>query len=61
MVSEGSGWTIRRIEEHFLNVAQYQPLGGSSYIELPEWLKNSAKGLINLTNEDNECFRWLPY
>ena len=31
---------------------------GSSYIELPTELKNPAKGLINLKNKDNECFRW---
>ena len=31
---------------------------GSSYIPLPKELRNSSKGLINLKNEDNECFRW---
>ena len=31
---------------------------GSSYIKLPQELRNSAKGLINMKNEDNECFRW---
>ena len=31
---------------------------GNSYIPLPEKLQNAAKGLINLQNEDNECFRW---
>ena len=31
---------------------------GSSYIELPIELQNSAKGLINIKNKDNECFRW---
>ena len=31
---------------------------GSSYIKLPAELRNSAKGLINLKNEDNQCFRW---
>ena len=31
---------------------------GTSYIELPTELKNRAKGLINLKNKDNECFRW---
>ena len=31
---------------------------GSSYIKLPQELRNSAKGLINIKNEDNECFRW---
>ena len=31
---------------------------GSSYIQLPKELRNNMKGLINMKNEDNECFRW---
>ena len=31
---------------------------GSSYIKLPQELRNSEKGLIIMKNEDNECFRW---
>ena len=37
---------------------KYEPLKGSSYIQLPQELRNSAKGLINLKNDDNERFRW---
>ena len=57
-ISEGSGWTIQSVDNHYLNVVKYQPMKGSSYIELPQELRNSAKGLINMKNEDNECFRW---
>ena len=57
-VSEGSGWTIQSVDNHYLNIVQYQPMKGSSYIKLPQELRNSAKGLINMKNEDNECFRW---
>ena len=57
-VSEGSGWTIQSVDNHYLNIAQHQPMKGSSYIELPQELRNSKKGLINVKNEDNECFRW---
>ena len=57
-VSEGSGWVIDRIDSYYLNVTLYKPLNGSSYIKLPAKLGNSRKGLINLKNEDNECFRW---
>ena len=32
-------------------------LVGSSYISLLSELKNSIKGLINLTNKDTECFK----
>lgn len=31
---------------------------GNSYIPLPVKLQNPAKGLINLQNKDNQCFRW---
>ena len=57
-LSEGSGWTISSVENHFVNLTQYQPLKGSSYIELPEELKHPNKGLINLQNKDNCCFAW---
>ena len=57
-ISEGSGWTIESVDNHYLNIVQYQPMKGSSYIKLPSELRNSKKGLINMKNEDNECFRW---
>ena len=34
----------------------YNPLEGSSYIELPKELQNPRKGLINIKNEDQKCF-----
>ena len=55
-VSEGSGWTIQSIENHYINIVNYSPLKGSSYIKSPQELKN--RGTINLQNKDNECFRW---
>ena len=51
-ISEGSGWTIQSIENHYINIVNYNPLKGSSHIKLPQELKN--RGLINLQNEDNE-------
>ena len=57
-VSEGSGWTVESVDNHYLNVVKYEPMKGSSYIKLPQELRNSKKGLINMKNEDNECFRW---
>ena len=57
-VSEGSGWVIDRIGSHYINVTTYTPLHGSSYIELPTELRNPKKGLINIKNKDDECFRW---
>ena len=57
-ISEGSGWTVESVDNHYLNIVQYEPMKGSSYIKLPQELRNSGKGLINMKNEDNECFRW---
>ena len=55
-ISEGSNWTIQSIENHYINIVNYSPLKGSSYIKLPQELNN--RSLINLQNKDNECFRW---
>ena len=57
-ISEGSAWTIKSVDGHFINVVKYRPLRGSSYIPLPKELRNPAKGIINMKNNDNECFRW---
>ena len=57
-ISDGSGWTVESVDNHYLNIVQYQPLKGSSYIKLPQELSHPRKGLINMKNEDNECFRW---
>ena len=58
-ISEGSGWTIQSIEKHYINIVNYNPLKGSSYIKLPQELKN--RGLINLQNEDNELFQMVSH
>ena len=57
-LSEGSGWTIQSVDSHYINLTQYKPLQGSSYIELPTELRNPAKALINLKNKDEACFGW---
>ena len=57
-LSEGSGWTIVEIRSHYVNIVEYLPLRGNSYIPSPKELRNSMCGLINPKNIDNECFRW---
>lgn len=57
-LSEGSGWTIDSILDHCINIVVYDPLKGHSYIPLPQELKHPRKGLVNLKNDDNKCFRW---
>ena len=54
--SEGSGWIIDNVETFYINIANYKPPSGSSYIPLPKELNNSMKGLINIKNKDLKCF-----
>ena len=49
-ISEDSGWVIDKIEGLYINVANYEPLSGSSYIPFPKVLNNSRKRLINVKN-----------
>ena len=53
----GSGGIMDKILEAFINVAQYQPLCGGSYMVLSTKLKNKRAILI-IQNRDNECLRW---
>ena len=57
-LSEGSGWTISSIDKHYINTVVYEPTKGSSYISLSAEVRNSKKGLVNMKNDENECFRW---
>ena len=54
---EGSGWVVDRVETMYVNIAKYQPLTGSSYMELPKYLKKK-EAIINVRNQDNECLKW---
>ena len=45
----GSGWVVDEILEAIINVAQYQPLNGGSYMPLPGKLKNK-KAVLNIKN-----------
>ena len=57
-ISESSAWTIDQIDGLSINTSNCEPLLGGSYISLPEKLKKSMKGLINLKNNDHKCFMW---
>ena len=54
---EGSGWTVTKVLTVYLDFAKYTPLKGSSYIELPKYLQ-TKKAIVNVKNQDNECFKW---
>ena len=53
----GSNWVFQEIIRLEIHFANWQPLGGSTFIPLPAKLKNK-KAVINPKNEDNQCFKW---
>ncbi|KAL4152936.1 hypothetical protein QTP88_000769 [Uroleucon formosanum] len=55
--SKGSGFTLQSIDGLLLGVYKYTPMAGSSYIPLPNDIKNK-KAVINPQNTDQQCFKW---
>ena len=55
--NSGSGWVFKSIVSLEIHTVKYQPLSGSSYITLPKYLADK-KVLINLKNDDQQCFKW---
>ena len=56
-MGKGSCWIIDLVIDHNINISNYKPLGGSSYIKLPKELDHPRKGSINIQDIDaNECF-----
>ena len=53
----GSGWVFVEVENLTLHTDIWDPINGSSYIDLPKELKNK-NAIINMKNEDNKCFLW---
>ena len=52
-----TGWHFRSVINLELHTAEWVPLRGSSYIELPEYLKNK-KAITTIKNDDDKCFLW---
>ena len=56
-IQDGSGWQLSSLKTLWLDIAQYKPLKGSSYIPLPDVLKHK-KAIINIKNDDEHCLRY---
>ena len=54
---QGSNWIFDSIIALEVHRVKYEPLRGSSYIELPKVLAKK-KAIINMENKDDECFKW---
>ena len=53
----GSGWTLQANQSLILEMTDYRPIGGSSFIELPKNIYDT-KSIVNVKNDDQECFKW---
>ena len=54
---QASNWRFRSVLSLDLHIVKYESLGGSSYIPFADFLA-AKKVIINLKNEDDECFKW---
>ncbi|XP_052746715.1 uncharacterized protein LOC128199737 [Bicyclus anynana] len=52
-----SGWSLTNIKCLHMNVNKFNPLRGTSYIDLPQDIK-AKKAIINVKNVDHMCFKW---
>ena len=53
----GSGWYFKEIVHLEIHTADFNPMRGSSYIQLPDWIMRK-KALLNIKNKDEKCFLW---
>jgi len=52
-----SGFSLSCIDGLLLGVYEYSPMGGSSYLPLPESIQ-SREAVVNPQNIDRQCFKW---
>ena len=55
-----SGWSMIAISNLAIHINKYNPMKGSSYIELPEWVKKK-NAVVNVKTRDNDCFAWAVW
>ena len=54
---DGSKWVFKEVEQLEIHTVEFNPTKGSSYINLPDWIKNK-KAIVNIQNKDDKCFLW---
>ena len=54
---DGSEWYLKEIVQLEIHTTEHNPTKGSSYIDLPKWIKDK-KAIINIKNKDDKCFLW---
>ena len=53
----GRGWYFKEVVQLEIHTVEFNPMEGSSYIPLPDWVKNK-KAIVNIKNKDEKCFLW---
>ena len=53
-----TSWKVVSINNVNMDTYKIKAARGSSWIPTPERYSNAKCGLINIKNEDQECFRW---
>ena len=53
----GSNWQFVSINQLEIHLGNWKPLGGSSYIPLPQKIRDK-NAVINMKNDDDQCFKW---
>ena len=53
----GSGWYFKEVVQLEIHTSEFNPMNGSSYIPLPDWISNK-KAIVNIENKDEKCFLW---
>jgi hypothetical protein len=53
----GSGWRLRRVTQLEIHIGEFRPLRGKKHEPLSKSIA-SKKAIINMKNDDDECFKW---
>ena len=53
--NNGSGWYFKEVVNLEIHTVDFNPMRGSSYIPLPDWIMRK-KAIINIRNTDDKCF-----
>ena len=53
----GSGWYFKKVIHLEIHTADYNPMRGSSYIPLPDWIIRK-RAILNILIKDEKCFLW---
>ena len=53
-----SNWRIKRWVKYTIDMFKIKHLRAGSYIPTPERYSNPKCGIVNVKNNDQECFRW---